>query len=139
MSLIEINHNPPLRELRLFGGLWLPIALVLLGFSLWRKDVQTVWLWVIGVSAAASAVAGWTRPSLVRSVYVGSMYVAFPIGWVVSQVLLGLIFYTLVTGIALIMRWRGRDLMGMKFDKEADTYWAPHSPVTDPKRYFRQF
>jgi hypothetical protein len=50
-----------------------------------------------------------------------------------------LVFYTLVTGIALVMRLRGRDVLGLSLDRQAKTYWTPHATVTDPGRYFRQF
>jgi len=38
-----------------------------------------------------------------------------------------------------VMRWRGRDVLGLKFPTDAPTYWVPHVPVTDPARYYRQF
>lgn len=139
MSLIEINHNPSRTELRLFGGLWLPIALVLLAVSIHRSHPGSVWPWVLGGLAAASSLAGWTAPALIRWIYVGAMYLAFPLGWVMSHVLLALIFYGMITLFAVVMRWRRRDVLGLTFDKSAPTYWTPHVPVTDPGRYFRQF
>ncbi|MCY2964867.1 MAG: SxtJ family membrane protein [Planctomycetota bacterium] len=139
MSLIEINHNPSRTELKLFGGLWLPIALALFGFSLYRKHPESPWPWVLWGIAAVSAVVGWVSPAAIRWVYVAAMYIAFPIGWVVSHILLAMIFYGMFTLFGLVMRLRGRDVLGLTFDKSAETYWTPHAPVTDPARYFRQF
>ena len=81
----------------------------------------------------------WVLPVAIKWIYIGAMVLSFPIGWVMSNVLLALIFYGLVTPIALVMRWRGRDVLGLKFPTDAPTYWVPHVPVTDPARYYRQF
>jgi hypothetical protein len=139
MALLEVSHNPSRTELRLFGGVWLPLALLFLAWNLARRQPESVWPWLLAGVAVAAALAGWLAPHLIRWIYVGAMYLAFPIGWVVSHLILGLVFYTLVTGIALVMRLRGRDVLGLSLDREATSYWTPHETVTDPGRYFRQF
>jgi len=139
MALLEVSHNPSRTELRLFGGVWLPLALLLLAWNLARRQPESVWPWLLVGIAVAASLAGWLAPHLMRWIYVGAMYLAFPIGWVVSHLILGLVFYTLVTGIALVMRLRGRDVLGLSLDRQAPTYWTPHVTVTDPGRYFRQF
>ncbi len=139
MSLIEINKNPSAKELHLFGKVWLPLLLVVLGGLAWRRDPASVtpWLWWGG--AVLAELVAWVLPVAIKWIYIGAMVLSFPIGWVVSNVLLALIFYGLVTPIALVMRWRGRDVLGLKFPTDAPTYWVPHVPVTDPARYYRQF
>ena len=139
MPLIEINHNPPRSELRLFGGLWLPLALVIFGFSLQRRQPEAPWAWIAWASAVLACPLGWLTPSTFRWIYVGAMYLSFPIGWVVSHLLLACIFFGMITPLAWIMRSRGRDVLGLQFDRSAPTYWTPHAPVNDPARYFRQF
>lgn len=139
MALLEVSHHPSKTELRLFGGVWLPIALLFLAWNLARRQPESVWPWLLAGVAVAASLAGWLAPHLIRWIYVGAMYLAFPIGWVVSHLILGVVFYTLITGIALVMRLRGRDVLGLSLDREAKTYWTPHETVTDPGRYFRQF
>jgi hypothetical protein len=67
------------------------------------------------------------------------MYAAFPIGWVVSHVMLALIYYGVMTPIGLVMRLLGRDPLKRKLDRSADTYWEPREPIANSKRYFQQF
>ena len=42
---------------------------------------------------------------------------------VVSPVVMGVIFFTCVTPTAWIMRWRGKDLLSLKWDAERKSYW----------------
>jgi hypothetical protein len=79
------------------------------------------------------------KPSFIRPIYVGAMVITFPIGWTVSRVLLGLIYYGLITPIALIFRLIGRDALSLKHHSETKTYWLPKVISTDPKRYFRMY
>jgi hypothetical protein len=71
--------------------------------------------------------------------YIGWMYLAFPIGWTVSHVLLAVTYYLVLTPIGLIMRAVGRDPMRRRLDPEAKSYWIEHRPDRDPSRYFRQY
>ena len=62
-----------------------------------------------------------------------------PIGWTVSHLVLAVIYFLILTPIGLVVRWFRPDPLGLKLDRERKTYWVPHDPGHDPKRYFRQF
>ena len=66
------------------------------------------------------------------------MVAAFPIGWTVSHLLLGSIFYLVITPIGLLLRALGHDPMERKFDREAKTYWIEHERA-ETARYFRMY
>jgi hypothetical protein len=70
--------------------------------------------------------------------FVGWMFLAFPIGWTVSHLLLLATFYLVLTPIGVVMRLVGHDPLERKFRPEAATYWMEHDPGSDPSRYFRQ-
>jgi hypothetical protein len=89
--------------------------------------------------AAVMGVLALIKPSFIRPIYVGAMVITFPIGWTISRVLLGLIYYGLITPIALIFRLIGRDALYLKHHSDAKTYWLPKVISTDPKRYFRMY
>jgi hypothetical protein len=74
-----------------------------------------------------------------KPIFVGWMYASFPIGFVVSHIVIGVIFYLVITPIGLMMRLFGRDTMYRSFDREAATYWVSHDPGLDRARYLRQF
>jgi hypothetical protein len=78
-------------------------------------------------------------PAVARWLWIVWMCAAFPIGWTVSHVLMGVIYYLVVTPIGWLLRLAGRDSMGRTFDRAASTYWVPHRPPESTDSYFRQF
>jgi Saxitoxin biosynthesis operon protein SxtJ len=139
MPLVEINRNPSERELRHFGGIYLPIFLVLVGLICFRRlesSSLSIGLWC---AAGVSLLLGWSFPKLFRGIFVGSMIVTYPIGWVVSHVILAIIYYLVFTPMGLALRLFGHDAMKKRFDPDAATYWVPHRVRSGTEHYFRQF
>ncbi len=138
MSLIQIDHNPSRRELGVFGFVWLAFFGIVGGIVLSNSDSlpATAVIWSV---AAIVPVVGWMMPALMRVVYVGLAYAAFPIGFVVSHVILLAIFYLVLTPLGLLMRLSGYDPMSSSFDAEATTYWCPRDKKDSLEEYFRQF
>jgi hypothetical protein len=137
MAIIDLNKNPTERELRWFG-LMLPIFAILLGTLLWRPDAPqwAILVWAFGATLSAIY---FTLKASRRRIYVGWMLAAYPIGWTVSHLLLGAIYYLIVTPIGMILRLTGYDPLQRRFDRSAATYWTPHDPGGDVSRYFKQF
>ena len=77
-------------------------------------------------------------PSIRTPTYRAWLYSVYPIGWVMSHVLLGLIYYGLLTPIGLVMRVVRYDPMKRHFDPSTDSYWIQRGPAADHQRYFRQ-
>jgi hypothetical protein len=48
-------------------------------------------------------------------------------------------YYVVITPMGLVMRAGGRDLLLRQLDRSAATYWLPHVPPGDSRRYFRQY
>ncbi len=137
--MLQLNTKPSDRQLRQFAGMVLPLAALIIAALLWLKfDQPTAALVFIGVTVPL-CIAGYFRPALVRPVYVAWMVAAYPIGWVISHLVIGVIFFLVVTPIGLVMRLVGRDPLNRKFDLESETYWKPRKSSDDPARYFRQF
>ena len=87
------------------------------------------------VSGVLSAVA----PAANRPLYVAMIVLTYPIGFVVSHVILGAIFYGMITPIGLVFRLVGRDALRRKFEPDAKSYWVAHREPGSVERYFRQF
>ncbi len=139
MALLEINTNPTQRQLRQFAGVVIPLAGLLVALVLGWRLGHTVSAWSVMALAAGCCVAGLIRPGLVRPIYVGWMYAAYPIGWVVGHIVIGVIFFLVLTPIALVMRTLGRDPLNRRFDPQRETYWERREMPVDVSRYFRQF
>ncbi len=148
MALMEINWNPDRGHLRSFGWICI-VAFGALGtWTYFRHSLFTVSMadatarnlasafWIL---AAVCGVLAATAPGLLRVLYVGMTAAAFPIGFVVSHLVFGILFYLVVTPVGLVMKLIGRDALCRKFDPSAATYWIRRPSTTDVRRYFRQF
>lgn len=136
--MIEINRNPSQRDLRVFA-LGLAVLASLGGWWL-RRRWGLEWGAPLGlIVGAAVAACGIGRPSALRLVYVGWMTACWPIGWLVSHVLLGIVYYLIVTPLAVALRMAGRDPLERHLDREATTYWKPRTKKREPSSYFKTF
>jgi len=138
MAVIEINKNPSKKELAWFGVMFLVFFGLIGGLVWWRFEAQGAAYGLWGVAAAVTAVY-YAVPSTRLPIYLGWLYAAFPIGWVISHLVMGFIYYLVLTPFALVFKLIGRDALERKVDKNAKTYWVEHRTGGDPQRYFKQF
>jgi hypothetical protein len=136
--MIDLNLNPSKRDLRIFSLAALAF-LTFIAWVVWRKSGSTTATGALVAVGVLLAVLGLSIPRAVRPVFVVLMVINYPIGWVVTHVVMALIFYLVVTPVGVIMRLSGRDPMERHFDRSAKTYWKPRRVETDASRYFRQF
>ena len=140
MSLIKIDRNPPVRELRKFGLIWFPLFCGVLGAVLYHKTgllPLSITVWCL---AAPAIILGAVKPPWMRPIFLGLMYLTFPIGFVISHVMLAVIYYGVFTPIGLLMRLFGKDPLRLKRKEGVRSHWIPRSErEVDNERYFRQF
>jgi hypothetical protein len=136
--MLELKTIFTTRELRQFAGLWFPLFCGMIGLLCWRAGWPgaAYGIWVSGLSLG---LIGFVFPPVIRPVYRVLMLVTFPIGWVMSQVILAVVYFGVMTPIGLLMRLLGRDPMQRQIDRSATTYWTPRQPMTKLERYFRQY
>jgi hypothetical protein len=138
MQWSDIPFRPQRRMLRQFAGLLIGFGALAGLWHGWRHDDWVTPAVIVGV-AAVIGVVGLVRPEAIRWLFVGWMIVVFPIGWVVSRVVLTLLYYGMVTPVALVFRLTGRDALALKPRPDAATYWAAKPQATDAARYLRQY
>jgi len=138
MAMIEINKAPSRRELMWFGLLFLAFFAIVGALFRWQfgaPEVSTI-LWPAAVIVTALY---YILPPLRHPLYLGWLYATFPIGWVLSHVLLGAVYYLIFTPVGLMMRGFGRDPLCRRFHPGTRSYWVEHHPGGQTERYFRQF
>jgi hypothetical protein len=108
------------REFRKFGfvlgGAFAVVSLLLFlrGGDAWR---------VTAAFSVLLTVTGILFPTLLRPLEWFWMRLALVMGFVVTNVLLTLVFLIAVTPTGLIMRMLGKDQLGMRRDGRSETYW----------------
>jgi len=105
-----------------------------LGVTAWR--VSSTALLAIAVLTIGVATI-W--PLSLRRPHVWLTWLTRPVGLLVSQLLLALVFFALITPLALLFRLLGRDLLNCRPNPDATTYWRSCTPKTDASSYLRQF
>ncbi len=138
MALITVNTNPTRRELRQFGFIWLGF-LLFFGLIAWFRFGSAAVAKGLWVAAVVVPLIGWFVPALMKAVFIGMSFAAFPIGFVVSHVVLAAVYYLILTPIGIVMRLIGYDPMRRRFEPDASSYWIEREPHPDPKQYFRQY
>jgi len=136
-SLVRLRLRPAKRELRVFGLAGALIALVA-GALRWHGH-PTLESWLTGGGAATLALLALALPAALAPLYVALSVITFPIGWGVSHLLLGALFFGVLTPLGLLMRLFGRDPMRRRRDPSAPSYFSPRAPNRDKRSYFRQY
>ena len=136
MSLIQINRHPKPKDLRVFATLWLIFLGTFAGLAL-RAGKPTLATLLVSL-ALIVGVLGLIAPPTIRLIYLGAVYVTFPIGFIMSHVILGIVYYLLITPIGLLMRLLGRDPLQRRFDPKRTSYWEPKTESRSPASYLKQ-
>jgi len=146
-KLVEINFNPNTKTLRQFGviafvGFGILAALAYyekLIFSFGLGDARMPLVTTFVALGAISALFSLVAPRANRVLYVGLTLLAFPIGFVLSYVIMGTLFFLIIGPIALLFRLLGRDPMHRGYDPSSPSYWLEARPPRDNESYFHQY
>ena len=122
-GLQEITTNKQLRQFGLLvGGILTVIGLFPVVF---RGGHPRIWALVPAVLLIVPALV---YPRILRPVHRGWMALGEALGWINSRIILGTIFYTLVTATGLIMRLCGKDPMNRRLQPQTDSYRRKREP-----------
>ena len=124
-------------DLRKFGitiGLFL---MILAGVLFWRGRESFE---ILLVSGLALCLLGLTIPVILKPVYWIWMVFATILGWIMTRVILSLLFYLVITPIGVFSRLSGNRFLDLKWDKSKSTYWNYRvSKQQNREDYERQF
>ena len=146
-KMIEINLKPDERTLRQFGFIalagfgflatiaWFEVLIFSFGLGAARVPVAAAFAGLGGVAALFSI--GYPKANL--PIYLGLTILAYPIGFVLSYVLMGTLFYLIITPIGLLLRGFGGDPMERRILPDATTYWTDAPSQRAHESYFKQF
>ena len=146
-KLIELDLNPDDRTLRQFG------LIAVVGFGLLAACAYwEFWVFAFGLGSARLPVAGSLAavgvlslllgliyPRANRVIYVGTAVIGYPIGFVLSYVIMGVLFFGIIAPIGAVLRLLGKSPLPRSYDRNATTYWSNVHPAKDQQSYFRQF
>jgi hypothetical protein len=136
----EFHESPPdttTRIVRQFAGLWFLLFEGLAGWQ-WVVHGNRVLAFTLAALGLLVGVLGLTKPRTVSPLFTCLMTLTYPIGWLVSRILLAVLFYGMFTPLALFFRFIGRDALVRRRRPDGSTYWIPRPEPRDARSYFRQ-
>ena len=114
------------KELRNFGLL---VGGVFSIIGLWPKLIhgESLHYWAVGVGGLMMILGG-ILPQALAPIHKGWMWLGHVLGWINTRILLGAVFYGLITPIGIIFRLMGKDTMRQAFSEKSETYRVSRQP-----------
>ncbi len=102
-------------------GIALGIILSIVATVLLLKK-KSIYIYFYG-SGLFFILAALTVPIVVKPVFILFLYIAFVLGWVMTRVILSVLFYLAITPIGLILKFFGKRFLDLKFSRKKASYW----------------
>lgn len=136
--LIEIrNIKETKKDLRKFG---LSVGIVLLIISaLLFWNGKNLYLY-FGAAGILLTILGIFYPASLKSINKAWMSLAIVSGWVMTRVILMILFYIVLTPIGIIAKIFRKDFLELKVDKSVNSYWEVREKRNfEPSDFENQF
>jgi hypothetical protein len=123
-------------------GLTMAIATALLGTLRWffhgfTADTLPTYFYT---TAAAFLLLGLAAPPLLRPVFILWIKLAEVLNFIMTRLFLAIIFYAMISPVALYQRSRGQDPLKRAWPPQDDSFWeAPDPPPASLEEARRQF
>ena len=113
------------RDLRQFGAVLAGILLVAGAINFFKGRIS--WCpWFFGPGLVV-VVLVFAAPKSIKPIFILFTKIGHIIGWINTRIILILVYYILITPIALIMKIFRKDLLDIKIDKNKISYWTNRS------------
>jgi len=123
-ELARLDVSPG--KLRIFGVVTGTIFLVIAFWLFYRKLLPIPAL-TVGSFALFLIATGASVPMWLRGIYRVWMGLAFALGWVMSRVLLTLLFFLVLMPIGWIARLAGEDFLDLRRSSGKQSFWVKRS------------
>jgi hypothetical protein len=115
-----MSRTYDVKQLRHFGYLVGGIfGLIGLWPLVWRHQDPRLWALALTVLLVVPALVA---PRILAPVYRVWMLLGEVLAWINTRIILGVVFYGVVTPIGLLMRLTGRDPMRRQFERAGESY-----------------
>jgi hypothetical protein len=146
-KLVHLNLAPDDRTLKQFGF----IALGAFGLLALCAFYET-WMFSFGLGALREPIAyalgglgllsglfSLTWPKANKALFLGLTVLTYPIGIVMSYLIMGVLFFGVFAPIGALLRASGSDPMQRGVRGDATSYWSSARAKRSKESYFRQF
>jgi len=137
MQWSDVTAAPSSRTLRQFAALCVIVFGSIAMVRTWKGEAASIPM-ALATAGALVGIVGLIRPEAIRYVYTAWMVVAFPIGWTMSRLIVGVLFFAVFTPFSFVFKAIGRDALRRRRERR-ESYWIATEPPGPSERYFGQF
>lgn len=124
LAHLKVNSQ----ELRKFGITFFVVLGLIAGLLWWKGKPGFLnfggegYLY-FGGAAVLFLLLGLALPKVLTPFFKVWMGLAFTLGWIMTRVILTILFFLVFTPIGLILKIMGKDILDLKYDKSPKSYW----------------
>jgi len=115
-----------------FGGVFAAVGVL----PMLHSDGPRLWSLML---AAAFIVVALTVPRSLRHANLLWFRFGHLLSTIMVPVVMAILFFALISPLALVRRWIGAPGLSLGFARDAKTYWIPRAPATGAESLKRQF
>ncbi len=131
------NIKETKRDLRKFGLTVGVGLLIFAGFLFWKEKESFLYFGIIGLFLVLT---GLIIPAVLKPLNKVWMTLAILMGWVMTRVILTILYYLVLTPIRILAMLFGKFFLDLNIDKSAKSYWEIRKKSElKPLDYERQF
>lgn len=134
MKVDQVNWCPTDPQLRQFG-LACVVALPAIAWGLGLSGPKVITLVMIGMLLS---VAGLVVPRMLKPLFLLLSLVASPIGMILGELSMLVIYFAIVFPIGLLLRMLHRVPLELNLDRDRKSYWTSKECAKDVTTYYRQ-
>jgi uncharacterized membrane protein YedE/YeeE len=134
---LDKNKFNDRKEWRKFGiGLSVIVLLIMVLQYIFRQEFSRVLL----ISTLLLVMISLGLPLILKPFYILFSYLGLVMGWVMTRIIITMLFYLVLTPIGLIAKVTGKSFLDTSFRKNQPSYWK-EIPVSriDKSSYEKQF
>ena len=135
--MIAVDWQPSTRTLRQFAAVALVVLAGVAVVGQLRGGGALTLALPLGLGLAVG-IAGWLRPQALRLSFVLLSLAVYPLGFVVSHLILLVLFYGVVTPLGVLARLAGSDPLNLRPERTAVSFWRQRQRPRGKTSYLRQ-
>lgn len=116
-------------------GIVFAVVFAIIGLFPYFKGNEP-YLWALG-AAFAFLIISLVIPRMLRPFNILWFKFGLLLHKIISPLIMGMVFFTVVTPIAIMMRLSGKDPLCLRFDANASSYWIKRDPPGPPGQSMR--
>ena len=114
------NIKSKKNDIRNFGLIIGAVLIAIMMLLFWKEKQSYDILMIVGVVLCVTSLI---LPVILKPFYFAWMTFAVILGWIMTRVILSLVFYGIITPIGLLSRLVGKEFLNLKLNKKENTYW----------------